>query len=147
MSERIIFCAHSGVRIRPASHTEQPRRDAVRPSAPPTPAEILAAAAYSPRRSSNANSLCGAVSAKSSKVMARIQWILFLTDSGVRVLHAQPASYVSPRRDLHGCRKPRHSGRLGGVGGVSGPGFTRYRALHERLSDAGLCSVNFNIRT
>src|SRR5215216_7701600 len=73
MSERIIFCAHSGVRIRPARLTEQPHRDAVRPSAPPTPAEILAAAAYLPRRSSNANSLCGAVSAKSAKVMAPIQ--------------------------------------------------------------------------
>src|SRR5215216_614351 len=105
MSERIIFCAHSGVRIRPASHTEQPRRDAVRPSAPPTPAEILAAAAYSPRRSSNANSLCGAVSTKSSKVMAPIQ-MDFLPDgfrsSNLICPASQPVE--SLRHDLHGFR-------------------------------------------
>src|SRR5215204_6355175 len=53
----------------------------------------------------------------------------------------------SLRRDLHGCTNPRHSGRLGGVGGVSGPGFTHYRPLHRRFSDADLCSANFNIRT
>ena len=53
----------------------------------------------------------------------------------------------SLRRDLHGCRKPRHSGRLGGMGRVSGPGFTHYRRSIRRFSDAGLCSVNFNIRT
>src|SRR5215208_5211959 len=96
MSERIIFCAHSGVRIRPASHTEQPRRDAVRPSAPPTPAEILAAAAYSPRRSSNANSLCGAVSTKSSKVMAPIQ-MDFLPDGFRSSNLICPASQLSLR--------------------------------------------------
>jgi hypothetical protein len=39
----------------------------------PTPAEILAGAVYSQRRSSNANSLRSAVSAKSPKVMAPIQ--------------------------------------------------------------------------
>src|SRR5215208_7779824 len=94
MSERIIFCAHSGVRIRPASHTEQPRRDAVRPSAQPTPAEILAAAAYSPRRSSNANSLCGAVSTKSSKVMAPIQ-MDFLPDGFRSSNLICPASQLS----------------------------------------------------
>ena len=73
MSERIIFFAHSGVRVRPARHTEQPRRDAVRPSALKTPAEILAGAAYSQRSSSNAKSLWCAVSANSPKIMAAIQ--------------------------------------------------------------------------
>src|SRR5215211_1226640 len=53
----------------------------------------------------------------------------------------------SLRRDLYGCRNPRHSGRLGGESGVSGPGFTRYPRSNRRFSDAGLCSVNFNIRT
>src|SRR5207248_10111466 len=53
----------------------------------------------------------------------------------------------SLRRDLHGCRNPRHSGKLGGEGGVSGLGFTHYRRSIRRFSDAGLCSVNFNIRT
>src|SRR5215211_3603188 len=58
---------------------------------------------------------------------------------------SQPVA--SLRRDLHGCRNPRYSGRLGGVGGVSGPGFTHYRPSAVRFSDAGLWSVNFNIRT
>src|SRR5437764_12818107 len=53
----------------------------------------------------------------------------------------------SLRRDLHGCRNPRHSGKLGGVGGVSGLGFTHYRRSIRRFSDAGLCLANFNIRT
>ena len=73
MSERIIFFAHSGVRVRPARHTQPPRRDAVRPSALKTPAEILAGAAYSQRSSSNAKSLWCAVSANSPKIMAAIQ--------------------------------------------------------------------------
>jgi hypothetical protein len=41
----------------------------------------------------------------------------------------------------------KRSGRLGAVGGVSGPGFTHYRRCNRRFSDPGLCSVNFNIRT
>jgi len=53
----------------------------------------------------------------------------------------------SLRRGLHGCRNPRHSGRLGGVDGVSGPGFTHYRRSNRRFSDPGLCSADFNIRT
>ena|SRR5215216_6403451 len=53
----------------------------------------------------------------------------------------------SLRRDLHGCRNRRHSRRLGGVGGVSGPGFAAYRRSIRRFSDPGLCSVNFNLRT
>ena len=71
--QRIIFFAHSGVRVRRPRHIEQPGRDGAPTFAPATPAEILAAAAYSPRRSSHANSLRCAISAKSSKVMAPIQ--------------------------------------------------------------------------
>src|SRR5215203_3794364 len=105
MSERIIFCAHSGVRIRPARLTEQPHRDAVRPSAPPTPAEILAAAAYLPRRSSNANSLCGAVSAKSAKVMAPIQ-MDFLPEGFRSSNLICPASQSGLCVVVSGCGKP-----------------------------------------
>ena len=66
---RIIFCAHAGVRVPPPRHIEQPRRDGARTSAPATSAEILAAAAYPQRRSSHANSLRCAVSAKSPKIL------------------------------------------------------------------------------
>ena len=51
-------------------HIEQPRRDGARTSSPGTSAEILAAAAYSPRRSSNANGLCRAVLVNSPKILA-----------------------------------------------------------------------------
>jgi hypothetical protein len=111
--ERITFFAHCGVRIRPARHTEQPRRDAVRTSAPVTPAEIPAAAAYSPHLSSNANSLHGAISVKSPNVMAPIRWILFLTDSGVRVRYAQPRSQVSLSWDGRRWRTSGGRARLG----------------------------------
>src|SRR5215216_433853 len=92
MSERIIFCAHSGVRIRPASHTEQPRRDAVRPSAPPTPAEILAAAAYSPPAAQTRTVSAALFRPNPRKLWRQFKWISFLTESGVRISYAQPAS-------------------------------------------------------
>jgi hypothetical protein len=66
----IIFLARCRVRIRPAGHIEPPRRHAVRPSVPATPAEIPVAAAYPPPSSSNANSLCCAVSATSPELAA-----------------------------------------------------------------------------
>ena len=66
----IIFLARCRVRIRPAGQIEPPRRHAVRPSVPATPAEIPVAAAYPPPSSSNANSLCCAVSATSPELPA-----------------------------------------------------------------------------
>src|SRR5262245_17195196 len=68
--DRIIFFAHSGVRVPPPRHIEQPGRDGAPTLAPGMPAEILAPAAYSQRRSSHANSLCCAVSANSLKNLA-----------------------------------------------------------------------------
>src|SRR5713101_5850117 len=71
--DRIFFFTHAAVRVPPAYQvrlrTELPAPTSARAS----PAEILARAAYSQRRSSNANSLRGAVPAKSPKVMAPIQ--------------------------------------------------------------------------
>jgi hypothetical protein len=64
----IIFFAATEVRILPARHIEQPRRHAVHPCAPTMPGEILAAAARWQRRSSDANRLCCAVSAKSVQI-------------------------------------------------------------------------------
>ena len=72
LSKRNIFCAHVGVRIQPARHTEQTPPRCCSASAPATPAEVLAAAACSPPSSSNANSLCCAVLAKSSEAPAAI---------------------------------------------------------------------------
>src|SRR5215211_9317295 len=76
-----------------------------------TPAEILAAAAYSPRRSSNANSLCGAVSAKSAKVLAPIQ-MDFLPDGFRSSNLICPASQLSLCGVIStGGRTPGNQGR------------------------------------
>ena len=51
-------------------HIERPVRHPARSSAPGPSVEILAVAGYSPRRSSNANSLCCAFSANSANIPA-----------------------------------------------------------------------------
>ena len=64
----LIFFAATKVRILPARHVEQPRRHACSAFCPQCPAEILTAAARSPRRSSKANRLCCAISAKAAEI-------------------------------------------------------------------------------
>jgi len=93
--QRIIFFAHSGVRIRSAGHTERPAAMLfglpLRQRLPKSLREL-----HIPSAAARTRKVSGApFRPNPRKLWRQFKWILFLTDSGVRVLPHQPRSAVS----------------------------------------------------
>src|SRR5438552_2205036 len=84
--EREMTSGSTGLFALRRSKFEQPYRDAVRPFPPARSAEILPAAACSPRRSSNAKRLDRRDLPRSSGIVTGFQRDRVRTDMAVRVL-------------------------------------------------------------